>query len=560
MKLKISSCFCVFFLVIIFVNRVYPEPFEEKNPRDEKAILVPKGARPVLKEEYPRRRLVVDRIKARHEQVLSIPFSRSWNTAALTILNGLEIQETPEFEPAHFELGFALHSQRLKVGSLRNREYFQKETEGFPESWYRPLPTVEDINRPEGYMTTTFVHLAAKRMRNNYEDFIDFSDRISGILNVMATENDQLTFLARRDMWRYRTPDSAVMPKTRNTAGIYYKTSRKSLNVFDISGESVWSSLTDSRERELRYIQGIGRASWMRNLRSDYKFGLKTELQISTLRDNSVEPDPEVLETRSSASLGIVNIIMPASFMKIKLELSGLYDSDYEGYFTPGAEIALTPDVFKLNLGVRKKAVLPDQDELYWSSKTVRVNEELKPESFLEAYGSMDINLIARLRLLTEATYSRPESRITWQQLPDYIWEPVNIETSEALNAQGAVILDLIWGLGLFGGARYQYYDNQLFEPDIIGDAGIFYKTLSRDPSITLGAFYWTFTPLNNMDSPEDIIMPYCRIHATIRRAVKIFIDGRYALKDEDVLYYRGIPEVGRIISFGVNIVFGGLD
>ena len=168
MKIYRNSLLCTLFLLTIIACQAFPVAFEERRPRDERAILVPRGARPMVKEEYPRGQLVVDRIKARHSHVLIIPFSRSWNTAAITAMTGIEMEEEPWIERNDFELGFALHSQRLRVGSLRNREYFQKETEGFPEGWYRPLQSTDHIVRPKGYTNTTFIHLAAKRVRAGF--------------------------------------------------------------------------------------------------------------------------------------------------------------------------------------------------------------------------------------------------------------------------------------------------------------------------------------------------------------------------------------------------------
>ena len=72
-----EALFCIFLLLTIMAYQAFPVAYEERKPRDEKAILVPKGARPMVKEEYPRSQLVVDRIKARHGNVLTIPFSRS---------------------------------------------------------------------------------------------------------------------------------------------------------------------------------------------------------------------------------------------------------------------------------------------------------------------------------------------------------------------------------------------------------------------------------------------------------------------------------------------------
>ncbi len=146
----------------------------------------------MLKEEYPRRQLAVERIKARHTPSLIIPFVRSWNTAALTVLRGIEMEEEPELDPNDFELGFALHSQRLRVGALRNREYFQRETEGFPERWYRPLDIRDNLDSSEGYMATSFVHLAAKRSRRVYTGHADFAAQ-------SQLELDLVTFIMQHE-------------------------------------------------------------------------------------------------------------------------------------------------------------------------------------------------------------------------------------------------------------------------------------------------------------------------------------------------------------------------
>ena len=137
--MKYAKALIALLLLTIVASQVFSEAFEERKPRDEKTILVPKGARPMLKEEYPRTQLVVDRIKARHAHVTSIPFHRSWNTAAITALTGTEIEEEPELA-RDYELGFALHSQRIRMGAVRNKEYFQRETEGFPEGFDEIIP------------------------------------------------------------------------------------------------------------------------------------------------------------------------------------------------------------------------------------------------------------------------------------------------------------------------------------------------------------------------------------------------------------------------------------
>jgi hypothetical protein len=566
MRIDKYLLFCTLFLLIIIVSHAFPVAFEEKKPRDEKAVLVPKGARPLLKEEYPRRQLEVDRIKARHTHVLVIPFARSWNTAALTAMNAVRIEEEPEMEPNDFELGFALHSQRLRIGALRNREYFQKETEGFPEGWYRPLNSLDHIDRPEGYMTTTFVHLAARRIRRKYTDYRDFSDRLNGILNVIMTENRQLTMMARRDMQSYRVEGMIPQPRVRNTAGMSYTFPNEEPNKLTIGGSSVWSTLTDSAGRDFRYISGIGSVALFREMRPDFQVDLKGRLQISTFRDQTDPKNTDVLETRRAALLDVSNIILPVQFLKFKLNVSGLYDSEYEDegdlykfYFMPGAELALESKAAQLAAGVRKRAILPDRDELYWSAKSIKVNDDLQPENFWEAYSLLNINLIARLRLLAEASYSRPESRVTWNQLPGYVWEPVNVETSQALTGQAFMVLDIIRSLGIYGSFRYQHFDNQMFDPEITADAGLYYGDLIGG-NITLGGSFWNFQPLEGTDQPENLIFAYGRFNKSIRRVINIFVDGRYAINREDLVYYRGMPQAGRIISLGANVVFGGLD
>jgi len=574
-KVYRGSLLFTFLLLTIIASRAFPIAFEERTPRDEKAILVPKGARPMLKEEYPRSQLIVDRIKARHRRVLSIPFRRSWNTAALTGMTGTEIEEEPQVGN-DFELGFALHSQRLRVGALRNKEYFQKETEGFPEGWYRPLESTDSVNRPKGfdtpsatqpkspsqpkgYASTTFVHLAAKRIRRKYMDYRDFADRINGILNVIMTQNKQLTLMARRDMHRFRMEGMGTQPRVRNTASIAYKRPGEDVNKLELYGGSTWSALTDSAGRDFRYIAGSGSVAWGRNVRPDLDVDLKAKLQVSTLRDETYASNTETLETRKSGWLSISNIASPEEFLKLKLNVSALYDSEHKVYFTPGVELALTPRIIQASVGLRRRAMLPDHDELYWPSKFVKVNDDLQAEDFWEAYSSVNVNVIARLTFLAEASYSRPESRITWRQLPGYVWEPVNAETSEALTGEASIALNLIRSLNTFASFRYQHFDNQLFDPEITATGGISYGN-STSGSITLGASFWNFQPLESTEPIENFAFVYGRISKSLGKILNLFVDGRYTFDREDLLYYRGLPQAGRIISFGANIVFGGLD
>lgn len=556
--------FYMLVLLIVVASQALPVAFEERKPRDEKSILVPKGARPMLKEEYPRTQLVVDRIKARHSHVLSIPFHRSWNTAALTALTGTEMEENPDLVK-DYELGFALHSQRMRVGSLRNREYFQQETDGFPEGWYWPLISEKYMDRSKGYMSTTFVHLAAKRIRRKHTDYQDveyqdFADRIGGILNVVNAQNHQLTFTAHRNMHDLGhdlgIEDLDAKPRVKNVAGISYIGPSDGMNKLGIHGVSTWSTLTDSEDRDFQYISGSGSVDLGRGLRPDFGVNLNLKLQVSTLRSD----DNDIWDTRGTGWLTIANVISPASFLKLKINLAGLYDSEYKdkGYITPSFELALTPKIVQVSIGLRRLAILPDHDEIYWPSKSVKVNDDLKIVTFWEGYTSLSVNIIARLKFLAEVTYSQPESRITWDQLPGYVWEPINVDTSEAFKGEASLTLNIVGSFSTFASFRYQHFDTQLFDPEIATTGGFSYGNPTSG-SISLGASFWNFQ-LEDDKSPDNFTFAFLRINKSIRKVVSIFIDGRYTFDHEDVLYYRGMPQAGRIISVGANIVFGGLD
>jgi hypothetical protein len=281
---------------------------------------------------------------------------------------------------------------------------------------------------------------------------------------------------------------------------------------------------------------------------------MKLQSQISTIRSG----DNDEWDTRGTGWLEVSNIISPSGVLKLKLKLAGLYDSEYEGFVTPGFEIALTPKVVQWSIGFRKLAVLPDHNDIYWPSKLVLINDNLQSESFWEAYTSLGLNVIARLNLLAEVTYSRPESRITWDQLPGYVWKPINAKTSEALKGEASFTLNLVGNLSTFASFKYQHFDTQLFDPEISTTGGFSYGNPTRG-SITLGASFWNFQFLEDTE-PDNFTFAYLRINKTVRRVVNIFIDGRYTFEREDVLYYRGMPQAGRIISAGANIVFGGLD
>jgi len=573
-------------LFIIMSTDAFPVPFEEKNPRDEKNILVPKGARPVLKEEFPRGQLVVDRIKARHRYELSIPFARAWNTAAITVVTG--IQENPDLWNNR-ESGFAIHNQRLRIGAVKNKEYFQKETAGFPEGKYWPMPLLDSIYRSTGYLSSTFIHLAFKQIRNTYTgivnnenvDYIESSDRLGGIINAMIRQNQNLNLMAQRNSHTFqsvlpligvtRTDNATEQTQIRNTAGISYKIPGESGNKLELSGNSIWSTLTDANQNDFSYVSGTVFSELERKLRDGLNVNFKTRLKIQNLTDQTVRGNSETIETRESVLLDVSNIATPASFAKLTLNAAGLYDSKYKAYVIPNVEIVLGPKAFQLGAGYRRNVLLPDYDDLYSEAKSAIVNNSLKPEDFWEAYGLLNINVITRIKLNATASYSRPESRMTWVQLFDHVWEPLNIKTSEAIVGEASLELNLIKSFNIFGSYKYQRFDNQLFEPENMANAGI-YLGRPLSGTITIGGCFWNYqpTPFNResldpssikVDSPkEDIIFVYLRLSKSFYRMVNLFIDGRYTLDREDVIYYRGIPQAGRIISVGANIVFGGLD
>lgn len=560
MKIYRDALFCTLLLLTVIASQAFSVAFEKREPRDEKAILVPRGARPTLKEEYPRRELVVDRIKARHAPTLIIPFVRSWNTAALTVLRGIEMEETPELDPNDFELGFALHSQRLRVGALRNREYFQRETEGFPERWYRPLDIRDNLDASEGYMATSFVHLAAKRSRRVYTGHGDFADRISGILNTIMTHNKQFSIAARRDMQDLKPDGHINQPRVKNTAGMFYKIPGEKIGKLEVRGDSTWSTLTDAAQRDFRYISGTGAVLWEKSMHSDFHIGTKIKLQISTLRDQTESRRGKTLNTRKSVWLEEINTLSMTEHLKLKLNVSALYDSKYKFFFTPTAALVLAPwETFQVSVGIRRLAILPDHDEIYWPSKSVKVNDDLQPEDFWEGYGSLVIDVITRLKFHAEASYSPTDTRITWEQLPDFIWEPRNVETSDAFTGQASLMLNLVSSLNTFASFRYQRFDPQGFDPEIVADGGFSYGNPIRG-AITLGGSFWNFQSLGNMGDQENLSFVYGRINKIIRRTVGIFIDARYTFNDEAIRYYRGMPQDGRIVSVGANIVFGGLE
>ncbi len=563
----------------LITSSVFSESYEEKNPRDEKSVLVPKGARPVLKEEYPRGQLVVDRIKARHRYSLSIPFARAWNTAALTFLSG--IQEEPDIWNNR-ETGFAIHNQRLRVGAVKNKEYFQKETAGFPEARYWPMPLLENVNRTTGYMSSTFIHLMFKQVRDAYsesvhDDYVDFQttdDRLTGILNVMLGQNQILNFEAQRNNQNLFVDDITTQTRTRNSGSILYRRPGKGGNILVLRAGTVWSGLTDETQRKFDYASGTFTGELGRNVSPGFDVNAKLKLQLSRLMDRTIRKESETLESRKVAKIDVSNIASPVSFIKLKLNATGIYDSEYDPYVVPDVGVTIGPKAFQIGAGYRRKVILPGFDELYGQSKSVIVNDNLNAEDFWEAYGLLKIDVITRLKLNAEVSYGSPESRIAWIPFFNHVWYPANVATTESIVGEASLELNLIGSFNIFGNYKYQRYDTPLFEPEHLANAGLsFGRPLSG--TITLGGCFWNYQPTQitktaiippldmlKIDTPsEDIAFVYLRISKSLlNRFITIYIDGRYTLDRDDVIYYLGTPQSGRIITVGANVIFGGLD
>lgn len=578
------------FISIIITSTAFSESFEEKNPRDEKTILVPKGARPVLKEEYPRSQLVVDRIKARHRYSLSIPFARAWNTAALTFMSGF--QEEPDIWNNR-ETGFAIHNQRLRIGAVKNKEYFQKETAAFPEGRYWAMPLLENVNRTTGYMSSTFVHLMFKQVRTAYseyvnDDYVDFNttdDRLNGIINVMIGQNQNINLTAQRNSQNLIVENKTDQTRTRNNAGILYRKPGDGANIFELKGYSTWSSMTDEIQRNFRYVSGIGLAELGRNILPGFDVNAKAKLQLSKLVDQTVRSEKETIESRKLINVDVSNIASPASFAKLKLDASGIYDSKYKAYVVPDVGLTLGPKVFQLGAGYRRKVILPDFDEIYWQSKSVIVNDDINAEDFWEAYGSLKIDVITRFKLLAQASYSMPESRFTWIQISNHVWYPTNVKTSESIIGEASLEFNIASSFNIFANYKYQHFDTPLFEPQNLANAGFsFGRPLSG--TVTFGGCFWNYQPTQVTKTPiipsfenlqinaaeDNIAFVYLRISKSfLNRFISLYLDGRYSfgvdtenglkiLDRKDVIYYLGIPQAGRIITVGANIIFGGLD
>ncbi|MEK7397445.1 MAG: hypothetical protein AAB116_10970 [Candidatus Poribacteria bacterium] len=566
-------------IALIVSNNVLSIPFEEKNPRDEKLVLVPRGAQPVLREEYPRSQMVVDRIKARHRYSLNIPFARAWNTAALTFSTGVE-QEPNIWN--NREVGFAIHNQRLRIGALKNKEYFQRETAGFPEGRYMPLPSLESVFRSTGYLSSTFIHIKFKQIRNEYSEpfndgymgFFESIDKLGGLINIMlGQQNQSLNLMAQRDSQELIIDDNTDQSRIRNTASIIYKRPGEGSNKLELQGSSVWSSLIDHAQKRYRYASGIGYLNLVRRVAAGFDVDFKAKLGISNLVDQTDRSDSQTLETRKSILLDVSNIANLTSFLKFRLSPAGTYDSKYKWYIIPDAEFSIVPKYVQLSAGYHRKVVFPNFDDLYWQPKSFIVNNSLNAVDYWEAYGSFNIDVLTRLKLSAKGYYSRPESRLTWIQLSNHVWQPINVNTSEAITGEASVELNLIRSFNIFANYKYQRFDNQLFDPENMANGGI-YMGRPLSGTITIGGCFWNYQPkqldgsapttqFNDLKidtTPENLMFAYIRISKSFYRLVNIFIDGRYTINREDVIFYDGIPQSGRIISVGANIVFGGLD
>jgi hypothetical protein len=578
--------YIIFFILacVIITSTAFSEPFEEKNPRDEMSVLVPKGARPVLKEEYPRGQLVVDRIKARHRYNLSIPFARAWNTAALTFMSG--IQENPDIWDNR-EASFAIHNQRLRIGAVKNKEYFQKETAGFPEGRYWAMPLLENVNRTTGYMSSTFIHLMFKQIRNSYsekinDDSTDFKtsdDKLNGLINVMIGQNQNLSLEAQRNSQNLIIDDKTDQTRIRNSAGISYRRPGEGSDILTLKGISVWSGLTDASQRKFDYVTGIFLAELGRKVLPSLEVNAKTKLQLSSLVDKTTRSDSKTLESRKIIKADISNIASPVSFIKLKLNATGIYDSEFDPYMVPDVGLIIGPKAFQIGAGYRRRVILPDFDELYWRSKSVIVNDSLESEDFWEAYGLLNVDVATRLKLMAQASYGQPQSRITWIQLNKHVWYLTNVETSESINGEASLELNIFSTFNIFANYKFERYDTPLFEPEHLANAGFsFGRPLSG--TFTFGGCYWKYQPAQTeniniippTENSEDIAFVYMRISKPFfNRFISLYIDGRYSfgidtknglkIQDrKDVIYYLGIPQSGQIITVGANIIFGGLD
>lgn len=554
---QLSLCLVLLFLTVCL--KISSEPFENKEPREEISVLVPKGAKPALKEEFPQSQLVVDRIKARHRYALSIPFSYAWNTAALTAVSGLERDSDVEYAWYNREVGFALHSQRLRVGSIKNKEYFKKETAGFPENRYWTLPPLGDLDSPSTFTSSPFVHLMLKQARSKYLIYEVRNDRIYGVLNSSFAQNQNITLTAKRNMQDLKVQDGQTSSRVRNSLFVSYKDNRRGSDRINFNFDAVWSDFEDSSLRDLRYLSAIVSVKYRKEMSSGFKADFCSKLLISSLRDETERKNTFNVESRKAIWAQADNVASLTSFLNLILRASAVYDSKYKGFATPGIELALVPKVVQMRIGVQRQAILPEFDDLYWSSKFVKVNDKLKALNFWEYYGSLNIDLITRLKLSLEARYSQPEYRISWEQLDNYVWYPINKETSYAIRGKAQIILNLVGSFSLFAGAEYQKFDVQGFDPEIQANLGMSYGNILVG-ALILGACLWTFQAQGVSQEPEKLGFAYVRFNRSVRNFLNIFVDGRYSVPRDEIIYYRGFPQAGRIISLGANIIFGGID
>lgn len=551
--------FCLILLFLLPFLKALSEPFENKEPREEISVLVPKGAKPVLKEEFPQGQLVVDRIKARHRYALSIPFSYAWNTAALTAVSGFERDPDVEYAWYNREVGFALHSQRLRVGSIKNKEYFKKETAGFPENRYWTLPLPGDIDSSGAFTSSPFVHLMLKQARSKYLIYETRNDRVYGVLNGSFGQNQNIMLMAKRNMQDLKVEDEQNLSRVRNNLTVSYRSNREGSDIVNLNFDAVWSNFEDSSLRDLRYLSAVTSAKYRKDMSSGFKVDFWSKLLISSLRDETERKNAFTVENRKAIWAQADNIALLTSFLNLILRASAVYDSKYKGFATPGIELALVPKVMQMRVGVQRQAVLPEFDDMYWSSKFVKVNDKLKALNFWEYYGSFNIDVITRVKLSLEARYSQPEYRISWEQLDSYVWYPVNKETSYSIKGKAQINLNLISSFNTFAGIEYQKFNVQGYDPEIQANLGISYGNILVG-SLTLGACLWTFQAQGMAQEPERLGFAYIRFNRSVRNFLNLFVDGRYSIPRDEIIYYKGFPQAGRIISFGASIIFGGID
>ncbi len=205
------------------------------------------------------------------------------------------------------------------------------------------MPLLEDVNLSKGYMSTNFVHIVLKQVRNKYGYYTNSDDRLSGIFNAIVKRDQSLNITAQRKMQNMWIEEGPSQPRIKNNASISYKNIKEGVNKLEIRGNSVWSTMTDSQQNDYRYIFGEGFFEFGKSLSTGFDVDFKTKLQISTLRDQTDKKNVRNIETRKFGWVEASNIALPTRFMQFILNASALYDSKYKGFVTPSFELAFVP-------------------------------------------------------------------------------------------------------------------------------------------------------------------------------------------------------------------------